>query len=269
MTPEHTLPNGPATRRARFIVGYDGSAFHGFADNEGVRTVGGELTRTISTVARHQVELSVAGRTDTGVHGRGQVISCDLPVDTDLAVVIRSVNSMLAPSISIRAVEWAADDFDARHSAVWRHYKYVVLNTPTPDPLLVDRSWHVREPLSLPLMNLACDALIGEQDFTSFCRRPEVPEGSPPASMKRYVYLAKWTDNGDGTLTFDIRANAFCHQMVRSITGFLVEVGLHKRPPSDTRFVMLSRNRALAPHLAPPQGLTLWEVGYEGIRVHP
>ena len=268
-TPEHTLPNGPATRRARFVVGYHGTPFHGFAENEGVLTVGGELTRTISLVTRHPVELSIAGRTDTGVHGRGQVVSCDLPADADLAVIVRSVNSMLAPHIAIRSAEWADDRFDARDSAVWRHYKYVVLNTPTPDPLLVDRAWHVREPLSLPLMTLACDGFIGEQDFTSFCRRPEVPAGQPPASLKRYVYLAKWTDNGDGTLTFDIRANAFCHQMVRSIVGFLVEVGLRRRPASDTRLVLLSRDRSLAPQLAPPHGLTLWEVGYEGTRIHP
>ena len=268
-TPEHTLANGPATRRARFVVAYNGGAFHGFAQNDGVTTVAGELTRVISLVTRHSVELSIAGRTDAGVHGRGQVVSCDLPAGTDLQTVTRSVNSMLAPHVAVRDAQWAADDFDARFSAVWRHYKYVVLNTPTPDPMLVDRAWHVREPLALPLMNLACDALLGEQDFTSFCRKPDTPAGQAPASLKRYVYLAKWTDNADGTLTFDIRANAFCHQMVRSITGFLVEVGLRRRPPSDTRWMMLARDRQLAPHLAPPQGLTLWEVGYEGTRVHP
>jgi len=268
-TPEHALPNGPATRRARFVVSYVGSPFKGFAHNEGVFTVEGELTRAISTVARHQVELSIAGRTDAGVHGRGQVISCDIPADTDLENLVRSVNGMCKPNISVRSAEWAADDFDARFSATWRHYKYVVLNTPTPDPMLVDRAWHVWQPLSVPLMNLACDALMGEQDFTSFCRKPDPMPSQPPASMKRYVMAAKWTDNGDGTLTFDIKANAFCHQMVRSITGFLVEVGLRRRPPSDTRFVIMSKDRSLAPHLAPPQGLTLWEVGYDGTRIHP
>ena len=144
---------------------------------------------------------------------------------------------------------WVADDFDARFSATWRHYRYVVLNTPTPDPMLVDRAWHVWQPLSVPLMNLACDALMGEQDFTSFCRKPDPMPGQPPASMKRYVMSAKWTDNGDGTVVFDIRANAFCHQMVRSITGFLVEVGLRRRPPSDTRFVILSKDQIGRAHV--------------------
>jgi tRNA pseudouridine38-40 synthase len=213
--------------------------------------------------------LSVAGRTDAGVHARGQVISCDLPWTTDLPSLVRSVNAMCAPSVAVRAAEWADASFDARSSATWRRYRYAVLNTPTPDPMLVDRAWHVREPLSVPLMNLACDALLGEQDFTSFCRRPEVEEGQAPASLHRYVMSASWSDEGSGRVVFEIKANAFCHQMVRSITGFLVDVGLRRRPPSDTRLVILSRDRSLVPHLAPPHGLTLWDVGYEGTRVHP
>jgi tRNA pseudouridine38-40 synthase len=220
-------------------------------------------------VVRVPVEFSVAGRTDAGVHARAQVLSCDLPGSTDLGALANSVNALCRPHIAVRDAKWAEPGFDARFSATWRRYRYVVLNTATPDPMLVDRAWHVREPLSLPLMNLACDGLIGEQDFTSFCRRPDTPEGAEPASMKRYVMAARWTDNDDGCLVFDIRANAFCHQMVRSVTGFLVEVGLRRRPASDTRAVILGRDRRLVPLLAPPQGLTLWEVGYDGVRVHP
>jgi len=268
-TPENTEPDGPATRRARFVVAYDGAHFHGFAGNDGVTTVEGELARAVSKVVRVPVEFSVAGRTDAGVHARAQVVSCDLPGSTDLASLTGSVNALCRPHIAVRDAQWAGPGFDARFSATWRRYRYLVLNTPTPDPMLVGRAWHVREPLSLPLMNLACDGLIGEQDFTSFCRRPDTPEGAQPASMKRYVMSAGWVDNGDGTLEFDIRANAFCHQMVRSVTGFLVEVGLRRRPASDTRAVILGRDRRLAPLLAPPQGLTLWEVGYDGVRVHP
>ena len=268
-TPGRTEHPGPASRRARFVVAYNGGAFHGFAANEGVTTVAGELMRAMSTVVRAPVEFSVAGRTDAGVHGRGQVISCDLPPGTDLKALTNSVNAMCRPHIAVRGAQWAEPGFDARFSATWRHYRYLVLNTPEPDPMLVDRAWHIREPLALQLMNLACDGLMGEQDFASFCRRPETAEGAPPPSMKRYLMSARWTDNGDGTVVFDIRANAFCHQMVRSITGFLVEVGLRRRPASDTRAVILGRDRRLAPHLAPPEGLTLWEVGYDGARIHP
>jgi len=260
-TPEHSH-DGPAIRRARFIVAYNGAPFHGFAINEGVETVGGLLQDAIATVARCTVDIAVAGRTDRGVHARAQVVSCDLPEDTDLERVLIGVNALCGPHISVREVVWVADDFHARFSAKWRHYKYFVLNTPTPDPMLIDRTWHVRDPLSLPMMQLACDGIMGENDFTSFCKKPAEVAGQPPASMKRYVMKADWHDMGDGQLVFDIRANAFCHQMVRSIVGFMIEVGTHKRKPAETREVLLAKDRTLTPRLAPPQGLFLWEVGY-------
>ena len=262
MTTPDTSTHEPALRRARFVVAYNGAPFHGFAINEGVETVGGVLTNAISTVTRHEISLAVAGRTDRGVHARAQVVSCDVPADTDLDRLLVAVNALCAPHVSVRSIEWAADDFHARFSAKWRHYKYFVLNTPTPDPMQVDRMWHVREPLSLPMMQLACDGIMGENDFTSFCRKPNEVEGQPLASMKRNVMQAQWHDMGEGVFVFDIRANAFCHQMVRSIVGFMVEVGSHKRKPSDTRAVLLAKDRTLAPNLAPPHGLFLWEVGY-------
>lgn len=268
MTPEENAMNEPAFRRARLRVAYHGAAFHGFAMNDGVDTVEGVLQKAISTITRHQVEISTAGRTDAGVHARGQEISCDIPATTSLSALVRSVNGMCAPHIAVSHAQWVDNDFDARHSATWRRYRYTVLNTPEPNPLLVDRAWHVWNPLSLPLMNLACDALHGEQDFTAFCRKPDKPEGAPEPSMHRRVFEAKWTTEGEGLVVFEIRANAFCHQMVRSIVGFLVDVGLGKRPPSDTRFVMLSKNRQHGSPVAPPHGLVLWDVGYDGTRVH-
>jgi tRNA pseudouridine38-40 synthase len=262
VTTPDTSTNEPATRRARFIVAYNGAPFHGFAINEGVETVGGLLQDAISTVARCDAEIVVAGRTDKGVHARAQVVSCDLPEDADLERIHIGVNALCGPHISVREISWVADDFHARFSAKWRHYKYFVLNTPTPDPMLIDRTWHVRDPLSLPMMQLACDGVLGENDFTSFCKKPAEIAGQPPASMKRYVMKADWHDMGDGQLVFDIRANAFCHQMVRSIVGFMIEVGMHRRKPAETRQVLLAKDRTLAPNLAPPQGLFLWEVGY-------
>lgn len=250
-------------------IAYRGVAFHGFALNDGVDTVAGTLVQAIAKVAHHSPHIVAAGRTDAGVHARAQVISFDLPDTVDLEALVRSLNALCAPHIAVTDARWDTDDFDARSRATWRHYKYAVLNTPTHDPMLVDRTWHVREPLSLPLMNLACDALMGEQDFSAFCRKPEQPEGQPAPSMKRYVMVASWTDNRDGTLIFDIRANAFCHQMVRSLVGFLVDVGRGRRPPSDTRMVLRARDRNHGSQVAPPQGLTLWDVGYDGARIHP
>jgi tRNA pseudouridine38-40 synthase len=116
---------------------------------------------------------------------------------------------------------------------------------------------------------LACDALYGEQDFAAFCRKPLEGEGEPVRTSHRYLFSAKWAAEAGGLAVFDIRANAFCHQMVRGIVGFLVDVGRGRRPPSDTRAVLLARDRAHGSAVAPAQGLTFWDVGYDGVRVHP
>ena len=255
--------------RVRMTVAYHGGGFHGFAENDGVDTVAGTLVTAVETVLRHRPIITAAGRTDAGVHARGQVVTFDAPASTDLDALARSLNALCAPRIAVSALQWVEPGFDARASATWRRYKYTVLNTAEPDPMLVDRAWHVREPLSVALMNLACDAVMGEQDFSAFCRRPPRPENAPEPSMKRRVTGASWSDPGDGTLVFDIRANAFCHQMVRSLVGFLVDVGRRRRPPSDMRSTLLGRSRTHGSQVAPPHGLTLWEVGYDGVRVHP
>ena len=273
MAPDMNFADGPATRRARLRVSYHGAAFHGFAANDGVDTVEGLVESALRTITRMPVEISTAGRTDAGVHAIGQVVSFDAPVGTDLRALVRSVNGMCGPHVAVSDAQWTDPDFDARRSATSRSYRYTVLNTPEPNPLLADRSWHVWHPLSIPLMNLACDALIGERDFSAFCRKPDRPEGAAEPSMNRHVFSARWAAGEgpgmDGTVVFEIRANAFCHQMVRSLVGFLVDVGTGKRPPSDTRAVMLRRERNHGSPVAPPQGLVLWEVGYDGTRVHP
>lgn len=269
MEPDTNEINGPATRRARFRVSYHGAHFHGFALNKDVATVEALLVKSISTVTRSKVELSSAGRTDTGVHSRGQVVSCDLPADTNFHRLMRSVNGLCAPHISISDLQWTDNDFDARRSATWRQYRYTVWNAPEPDPLVFDRSWHIRHPLSLPLMNLACDGIIGHHDFTAFCRKPDIPQGDAEVSMTRYVFEASWREDDENMVVFDIRANAFCHKMVRSLVGFFVDVGIGKRPPSDTRAVMLAGDRNHGSPVAPPQGLVFWDVGYDGIRIHP
>jgi tRNA pseudouridine38-40 synthase len=270
MTPEQKALNEPALRRARLRVAYHGAAFKGWAINNDIVSVEGVLTDTISTVTRHPVSLSTAGRTDAGVHARGQIISFDIPADTDIQSLMHRINGMCAPHIAVSDAQWAEPaDFDARRDAVWRRYKYTVINTPQPDPLSVDRAWHVRRPLSVPLMNLACDPFIGEHDFSAFCRKLDQIPGAPIPSMHRYIYEAIWHDMGEGVLVFDIRANAFCYQMVRSLVGFMVDVGLKRRPASDARAVLLAKRRDHGSQVAPPQGLVLWEVSYEGQKIHP
>jgi tRNA pseudouridine38-40 synthase len=246
--------------RVKLVVAYDGRNFAGFAPNVGVRTVGGTLEAALERVLRHPVELAVAGRTDAGVHAGGQVVSFDARAEgLDLPRVQRALNRMLRPAIAVRAAEVAAPGFDARFSARARRYRYLVLNRPTPDPFLAATAWHVEAPLHLARMRLACDPLIGEHDFSSFCRRPK---GDGEVSLVRRVLDARWTDDGDGLLRFDIEATAFCHQMVRSIVGTLVDVGRGRLRAGQVKGILAARDRGAAGEPAPPHGLSLEEVVY-------
>ena len=256
-------PPGP-TCRLRLVVAYDGRDFHGFAAQPGQRTVAGALRAAIGKVVGHPVELVCAGRTDTGVHAWGQVVHVDVaapegPDGVDRDRLQRSCNRMLAPGIVVREVTVAPEGFDARRSARWRQYRYTVLNRPVPDPFLVGTAWHVEEPLDLRAMQLACDPLIGSHDFSSFCRRPD---GEPSPSLVREVREADWTDGGEGILRFEIEASSFCHQMVRSLVGTMVEIGLGKRRAGEMAAILDARNRATAGQPAPPHGLCLWAVTY-------
>jgi tRNA pseudouridine38-40 synthase len=246
------------TRRLRLLVAYDGSGYHGFAVQPGVATVGGALVHALERYLRHTVELTCAGRTDTGVHAWGQVVTFDARQDADPKALQRAVNRTLRPAIVVRQATVADAGFDARRSATGRLYRYTVRNDPVLDPFTAGTAWHVPAPLDLPAMRLACDALHGEHDFGSFCRRPPVPD----ASLVRMVRRAGWEDLGGGMLRFEIEASSFCHQMVRSVVGTLVEVGLGKRRAGEMSTVLRARNRQAAASPAPAHGLCLWEVSY-------
>ena len=257
------VPDGP-TVRLRLVVAYDGAPFHGFAVNPGVRTVGGTLGDCLATVLGHPVELTCAGRTDKGVHARGQVVTFDTTVvDVDLVALARSANRMCGPRLAVTTVEVVPDDFDARFSAIARRYRYTIVNRPAPDPFLADFAWHVAEPLAVASMVLACDPLIGEHDFAAFCRRPKRRDGEE-ASLVRRVVEAGWHDDGQGILRFEIEASSFCHQMVRSVVGMLVDVGRGRTSAGEVAGIIRSRDRSRAGDLAPPQGLVLWCVRYPG-----
>jgi tRNA pseudouridine38-40 synthase len=249
--------------RVRLTVAYDGSGFHGFAANDGVRTVGGTLAEALGRVLRlgGPIELACAGRTDRGVHAHGQVVSFDAPAGTDLDALARSINHLCGPAIAVREPQVVAPDFDARHSALARRYRYLVLNRPDPDPFLARSAWHIEPPLDVAAMTLACDPFIGEHDFSAFCRRPKRSDGVE-VSLQRRVVEAAWHVEPDGLLRFEIEASAFCHQMVRSVVGTMVDVGRGRRRAGDVRGVLASRDRGKAGDLAPPHGLSLWLVRY-------
>ena len=249
--------------RVRATVAYDGGSFHGFVVNEDVRTVAGELDDALSRVVGTTIAVACAGRTDRGVHAVGQVVSFDVPDDTDLDRVRRSVNRQCGPSVVIRSLGRAGDDFDARFTATGRSYRYRVLNRRDPDPFLAGTAWHVRDPLDVPAMQSAADHLVGEHDFSSFCRRRKVATDSAAPKLIRRIETLGWQGpDDDGLLEFTITARAFCHQMVRSIVGMLVDVGRGRRSVDDVPAILEARERQAAGGPAPPHGLALWSVRY-------
>ena len=253
-------PAASSPRVLKLTVAYDGTDFHGFAAQGDQRTVQGELETALARVLRRdasEVELSCAGRTDAGVHAWGQVASVAVDEGVDPGLVQRSLNSQLGPEVVVRHAEAVDGGFDARHSATWRAYRFTVVNRPSPDPFLARYAWWVPEPLDLRLLRAAADPFIGEHDFASFCRRG--PEGS---TTTRRVLDSSWIDTGSGVLRYEVCATAFCWQMVRSIVGTLVDVGVGKLKPGDVLRILRARDRAAAGRVAPPNGLCLWEVGY-------
>jgi len=247
--------------RVRATVAYDGGSFHGFAVHDGVRTIGGDLTEALSRCLRQPVDLTCAGRTDTGVHAWRQVVSFDAPGDADLLRVRTAVNRMLAPAIVVRALEAAPDGFDARFDATSRTYRYTILNRDVPDPFLAATAWHYPRVLDVDKMNAAAAAVVGEHDFTSFCRRQHAANGAEKSRV-RVVYRAGWHTADQDLLRFEIEASSFCQQMVRSITGALVDIGVGRRRPEAMAAILAARDRSRVGNLAPPHGLCLWSVSY-------
>jgi tRNA pseudouridine38-40 synthase len=251
----------------RLDVAYRGTGFRGFAANDGVRTVAGELSAALGRILGEAPVLAVAGRTDAGVHATGQVVSFRIGSEAlrrldpaDPTRLASSLNRLLNPEIVVTAAVFTVDSFDARHSATARAYEYRICNAAHPDPRCADFEWHIAAPLDIGQMNAAAGSFIGEHDFTSFCRRPK---DRPDASLVRAVSRARWSAEGTGLL-FTIEANAFCHQMVRAIVGHCVAVGRGDRSAGDVVAVLAARDRHAAAPIAPPHGLTLVAVRYAG-----
>jgi tRNA pseudouridine38-40 synthase len=261
----------PDRLRLRLVVAYDGAGFRGFAAQPGQHTVAGELVRALSTALRQSVDLTCAGRTDAGVHAAGQVVHTDVVGPVDTVGLVRAVNAMVGPAVVVRTADVAPPGFDARRSARARRYRYLILQGDGPDPLLAPLAWHVRDPLDMRAMAAGADALLGEHDFRAFCRRP--PGTAPGDPIPRRVLDATWREkpwtpgglsDDSRLLRFDISAQSFCHQMVRSIVGTLTDVGRGRRRASDVTWMLASGDRSQGVTLAPPHGLSLLSVDYAG-----
>ncbi len=272
-----------AQRRWRLDLSYDGAGFHGFAAQPGAATVAGALADALATILRlpGPPPITCAGRTDAGVHAAGQVVHVDLPDPLfddprerpatlgACARLAARCNRLLAPRIVVTAAAPAPEGFDARHSARWRAYRYLVHDAPEPSPLLATLAWHVAGPLDHKAMAQAAYALLGEHDFRAFCRRPSGTAPGEPITRRVTNISMGPVDDPLGVavtgrlLRLDIAATAFCHQMVRSIAAALVAVGAQQLSAADLVEHLRTGDRAGLPAPAPPEGLCLVAVAYD------
>ncbi len=252
--------------RLRIDLAYDGGDFHGWAAQPGLRTVQGELEAALGTVLRTPPPAVVcAGRTDTGVHARGQVVHLDLdpevlaaaagrydgaPVDA----LARRLDGLLPDDVRVRRVVTAPDGFDARFSPLWRRYAYRVTDG-VADPLTRGHVLAWPRPLDVAAINAASAGLVGLHDFAAFCKKRD------GATTLRTLLDLAWVREGD-LLTGTVRADAFCHHMVRSLVGCLLAIGEGRRPATWAGEVLAAEVRDPAVTVVPPHGLTLEEVGY-------
>ncbi|MGI8700287.1 MAG: tRNA pseudouridine(38-40) synthase TruA [Nocardioidaceae bacterium] len=253
---------GSGVAHLRFDVSYDGSHFSGWASQPGQRTVQGTLEAALGTILRlspndPSLRLTVAGRTDAGVHARGQVCSLDVDLgDMDVTQLRRRLGRLLSDDVVVRRVSVPPPDFDARFSAQWRRYAYRICDGATAlDPLRRHEVLTWPRPLDAGAMNDAALSLLGEHDFAAFCKRRE------GATTFRDLMELSWSRR-EGELTCRVVANAFCHTMVRSLVGCLLVVGEGRRAVDWPAQILAARVRDSGVLVVPAHGLTLEEVGY-------
>jgi tRNA pseudouridine38-40 synthase len=241
----------------RLHISYDGRDFSGWAKQTDLRTVQGELERVLGHLYGVPVEVTCAGRTDSGVHARGQVAHMDVPAGVADTLDLRRINRALPDDVRLKGLDHAPDGFDARFSALWRRYTYRVCDSRLgPDPL--DRHVTLRwtRPLDLERMNTAAQALLGEHDFAAFCRHR-----AGGTSIRELQSLA-WDRAPDGIAVMAVKADAFCHSMVRSLVGVLLPVGDGRRPTEWPQEILLAGRRHSAVTVMPAHALVLEEVAY-------
>jgi tRNA pseudouridine38-40 synthase len=246
------------TRVVRLLLAYDGTGFRGWAaqGDQSIRTVEGELSTVLGRIVNEPIKLSVAGRTDAGVHARGQVTSFTTTTNLAADRIRDAVNAILGPELVVRQASDAPGGFDARFSATAREYRYAIATGDVADPFTARYVWHRPGRLHVPSMRRAGVLLLGERDFASFCRNP----GRGRSTVRDLQRVAVRCVGDQLTIAF--RANAFLHQMVRSLVGTLVTVGTGRLEPDAVDRILRAQDRAAAPQIAPPHGLTLERVIY-------
>jgi tRNA pseudouridine38-40 synthase len=245
-------------RNIRLLLEYDGTRYHGWQRQADAATLQQTLEEALERLTGEQVTLIGSGRTDAGVHARGQVANFRTRSAIPLQAFHQGLNSMLPNDIAVLAADEAPPKFHARKSAQAKTYEYRILNRPTRSPLHHHYAWWIAPPLDLAAMARAAAVLPGEHDFSAFRA-----SGSDNQNPRRRVLAAGWRHSEGGWLNFHITATGFLRGMVRSLVGTLVEVGRGKAPATVLADLLKSGARHLAGPTAPPQGLYLVEVFYE------
>jgi tRNA pseudouridine38-40 synthase len=240
----------------RIKLEYDGTAYSGWQLQSGQDSIQGRIEAALRLIFSQQVRVHGAGRTDAGVHARGQVAAFRLPRPFAPGELMRALNALLPSDIAVTAACGAADSFDPRRDARSRIYEYRVLNQPIRSVFEFRYAWMVREPLDLDAMNAAACVFIGEHDFAAMRSL-----GSEERTTVRRVLASEWQRQGV-VLTYQVEATAFLRHMVRTMVAAMVDAGRGASTPESIKQLLDSRNRAIAPASAPACGLYLVEVRY-------
>lgn len=243
-------------RRIKLVIEYDGSGYHGWQVQENAHSVQEEVERAVLRITGENVRITGAGRTDAGVHAFGQVAHFDTSSNVPAEKFAAALNSVLPPEVSVVSSAEMPAGFHARFSACGKTYEYRILNRPVRSPILAKRAWHVRETLDLDAMKLAAAKFIGKHDFSSFCA-----SGHSVLTYDRVITASEWAMMGE-CLVYQVSGNGFLYNMVRIMTGTMVEIGLNKRPVEDIETLFEERDRNQAGITAPPHGLYLVKVHY-------
>lgn len=240
----------------RLVIAYHGRDFLGWQAQAGARTVQAELARALAAIAGEPVSVRAAGRTDAGVHARGQVVSCRFASRVPAHKMVLALGSHLPDDLSVVRADPMPESFDAKRNSIGKRYVYRVLHQTPRDPFWHDRSWHVRGDLDAGAMRRAASHFLGEQDFESF-RHAQCDA----LHARRYLWRVDLASQGS-LLELDVRGNAFCRHMIRIIAGTLVDVGRGRFRAEDIPAMFAARDRRAAGITAPPYGLTLERVYY-------
>jgi tRNA pseudouridine38-40 synthase len=244
-------------RNIRLLLEYDGTGYHGWQRQLDAATIQGVLEAAVARLTQERVAIIGSGRTDAGVHARGQVANFRTESAIPLKAFHKGLNSLLPRDIAVLSATEAPPEFHARKSARAKTYEYRILNRPNRSPLNRHYAWWIASPLNLAAMAGAAGFLLGEHDFTAFRA-----SGSDNKNPVRRVLAATWQEEPGGWLSFTITATGFLRGMVRSLVGTMVQVGQGKAPSAKLAELLASGARHLAGPTAPPQGLYLVEVVY-------